>query len=124
MNAPIPRQGIPLRPDPDARRAEAVGSVARAVLAAARRTYENDRDARRLAIAAWPNDRLARQLVTKATSAPAMTTTAGWAQELATTRTEELLATFGPASCGAELLRRGTVLQFAGANKISIPGIS
>src|SRR5262249_39104207 len=81
MNAP-PRQGTPLVPDRSAARDDAARSAARAVLAAARSTYENDRDARRLATACWPNDRMARKLVTRAASAPAMTTTAGWAQEL------------------------------------------
>ena len=94
------------------------------MLGLARATFENDRDARRIVTACWPDDRKARQLVTRAASAPAMTTVAGWAQELAITRVEALLATFGPASCGAALLQKGTVLEFAGANKISIPGIS
>jgi hypothetical protein len=62
--------------------------------------------------------------VTRAASTPATTTTAGWLAEIAQTRIEALLATFGPASCGAALLRRGTVLAFDGAAKISIPGIS
>jgi hypothetical protein len=66
----------------------------------------------------------AARFVMRAASAPAMTTTSGWADTLARTRIEDLLATFGPASCGAALLRRGTVLRFDGANKISIPNIS
>jgi hypothetical protein len=111
-------------PDRDARRDAAVASVTRAVLGSARATFENDRDVVRLVRNAWPNDRMARELVTRAISAPATTTTVAWAAELATTRVEDLLATFGPASCGAALLQRGTVLPFAGANKISIPGIS
>jgi hypothetical protein len=106
------------------RAAAAVTSFTRAVLAKAHSTFENDRDAGRLVRSAWPDDRMALKLVTRAASALAMTTSTGWAAELATMRAEELLATFGPASCGARLLQQGTVLQFSGANKISIPGIS
>jgi hypothetical protein len=126
MNAPAPRAGIPLVPDKKAASRAAATSIVRAVLASARATFESNRDgaALRLARAAWPDDRLARAIVTRATSAPAMTTVTGWAAELAATRVEDLLSVFGPASCGAALLRRGTVLSWGGANKISIPGIS
>ena len=117
-------QGIPLRPDPDARRDAVVRSVVRAVLAQARSKFEQDRDAARLVRASWSRDRMALGLVQRAASAPAMTTTTGWAAELATTRVEDMLGTFGPASCGGTLLQKGTVLQFEGANKISIPNIS
>jgi HK97 family phage major capsid protein len=105
-------------------------SLARFMLGSARACFEPEPDTRstahRLIRAAWPDDRAALELVTvtRAASTPAMTTTAGWAAELAQTRIESLLATFGPASCGAALLRRGTVLSFDGANKITIPGIS
>ena len=67
---------------------------------------------------------MALGLVTKATSAPAMTTVAGWAAELATTRVEDLLATFGPASAGAALLQKGNVLTWDNTAKISVPGFS
>src|SRR6516164_4209983 len=122
-NRPNP---IPLRLDPSAVSRAAVTSLVRAVLAEARATFENDRAgaAVRLARAAWPDDRLARDLVTKAASAPALTTVTGWAAELAATRVESLLSAFGPASCGAALLRRGTVLSWGGAAKITVPGIS
>jgi hypothetical protein len=123
MNKPVP---IPLRADPAAVAERHLISTARAVLASARATYEHDRTgaAVRLVRATWPDDRMARELVTKAASSPAMTTTTGWAAELAATRVESLLSVFGPASCGATLLRRGTLLSWGGANKITVPGIS
>ena len=119
-------QGIPLRPDEDAIRERNIASLARAVLAEARATFESNRDgaAVRIARASWPSDRMALGLVTKATSAPAMTTVAGWAAELATTRVEDLLATFGPASAGAALLQKGNVLTWDNTAKISVPGFS
>src|SRR5262249_46280359 len=36
----------------------------------------------------------------------------------------DLLSGLGPASAGSELLRRGTVLAFDGAAKITVPGIT
>jgi hypothetical protein len=83
-----------------------------------------DRDAARLVRAAWPDDRGAIRIVTRAASAPAMTGTTGWAAEIAQTRIEDLLSVFGPLNTGAALLRRGTVLSFAGIHAIQIPGIS
>jgi hypothetical protein len=125
MNAPA-RMGIPLRPDPDASRERAVASVARAVLASARGTFENDRAgaAARIVRTAWPDDRQALRIVTRAASAPAQTGVTGWAAEFAITRIEDALAPFGPLSVGAQLLRRGTVLSFVGIHAIQAPGIS
>jgi HK97 family phage major capsid protein len=101
-------------------------SVARAVLGKARGLFEMEPEAAatRIVRSLWPADHRALELVTRAASAPAATTTAGWAAELAQTRVEDLLSIFGPVSCGAALLRRGNVLAFDNANKISIPGIS
>jgi hypothetical protein len=117
---------IPLRFDPSARRERAATSLARAVLAEARSTFEMNRvgAAARIVKNAWPDDRRALALVTRAASAPAMTTTTGWAAELAITRMEDALAPFGPLSVGAQLLQRGTVLSFAGIHAITVPGIS
>jgi hypothetical protein len=119
-------QGIPLVPDRSAASRVATVSVARAVLAAARGTFENDRAgaAARIVRAAWPDDRQAFRIVTRAASAPAQTGVAGWAAEFAITRIEDALAPFGPLSVGAQLLRRGTVLSFAGIHAIQVPGIS
>ena len=53
-----------------------------------------------------------------------MTGVTGWAAEFAVTRIEDALAPFGPLSVGAQLLRRGTVLSFAGLHAIQVPGFS
>ena len=80
--------GIPLRPDVDAIRDRAAISVVRAVVAEARSTFDMNRTgaAQRIVKSAWPDDRRALRLVTRAPSAPAMTTTTGWAAEIAQTR--------------------------------------
>jgi len=116
---PIPR------PSDLGLRRQVATPLVRAVLAQALATYEQDRRSgphvvRRM----WPQDRQALAIVERAASTPAMTTVTGWAAEIAQTRLEDLLAVFGPASCGAALLRKGTVLSWAGAAKLSIPGIS
>jgi HK97 family phage major capsid protein len=100
--------------------------LVRAVLAQALATYEAaDRRSGALVVRRqWPQDRQALAIVERAASTPAMTTVTNWAAELAQTRLEDLLAVFGPASCAATLLRKGTVLSWAGAAKLSIPGIS
>jgi hypothetical protein len=125
MNAPTSK-GFPLVPDRSAARRAAVTSVARAVLASARATFENDRTgaAPRVCRAAWPDDRRALAIVTRAASAPAQTGVTGWAAEFAVTRIEDALAPFGPTSVGAQLLRRGTVLSFVGLHQITVPGFS
>jgi hypothetical protein len=66
----------------------------------------------------WPSDRI----VARAASTPAMTTVAGWAAELAQTILHDALEALGPASTGAEVLKRGLVLNFDGAGIISAPG--
>ena len=66
----------------------------------------------------WPMD-----LITRAASAPAMTTVAGWAAELARKVVAEGLAAMGPATAATQVLRQGLVLSWDGAGQISAPGI-
>lgn len=66
----------------------------------------------------WPSDKL----ILRATSAPAMTATSGWAQELAHRVVMDALAALGPASAGAQVLAKGLVLNFGNAGSISAPG--
>jgi Phage capsid family len=70
----------------------------------------------------WPNDRIFAQVVTRAASAPAMTTVTGWAAELVQKVVSDALEALGPASAGAQVLRRGLVLNFDGGT-ISAPGL-
>jgi len=123
----MPPAPIPIR-QPLGRLASAAGlgsarfsPVVRAVLASAKSVFEPDRNAYRVARAAWPGDRQTLDFVTRAASTPATTTGTGWAAEIAHTVVEDLLVSLGPASAGSELLRRGTVLTFDGAAKLTEP---
>ena len=66
----------------------------------------------------WPSD-----LVLRAATAPAMTSTAGWAAELVQRLVADGLRALGPASAGALLLQQGLVLTFEGHGVISAPGL-
>jgi len=65
----------------------------------------------------WPTD-----LVLRAASAPATTTTTGWAKELVRTIVRAPLEALGPASAGVQVLQKGLVLGWDGAGQISAPG--
>jgi hypothetical protein len=67
--------------------------------------------------AMWPND-----LVLRATSAPAMTGVAGWAQELAQKRVDDTLDAMSAASAAATTMKESLVLDWNGAGTISAPG--
>jgi hypothetical protein len=62
-------------------------------------------------------------LVTRAASAPAMTTTTGWAAELAHV-TQLFLASLVPVSSAADLLARGVQVRFNGDAAITFPTIT
>jgi hypothetical protein len=61
--------------------------------------------------------------VMRGASSPAMTTTAGWARELATV-SYAFLNALVPVSAGAGLLQRSLGLRFDGAAQISIPDVT
>lgn len=70
----------------------------------------------------WPHDRVTTELLERAAVAPAMTSVAGWAAELAQRRVVDTLDALGEVSVGAQLMRSGMVLTFDGAGSLSIPG--
>lgn len=72
----------------------------------------------------WPSDRVLGEIVEKATSAPAMTTVAGWAAELATRVVVDALDALSPASAAADVMADGLSVAFDGAGSISIPGFT
>lgn len=65
----------------------------------------------------WPND-----LVLRAAVAPAMTSVAGWAAELAQLRVADAVEALGPASAAAQILKQCLLLNWDGAGQISVPG--
>ena len=98
-------------------------SFVRAVLATALAQFDAnlpgpEKIARRL----WPDDD-ATGIVLKAASAPADTTTSGWASQLASTSIADLVMTQGPTSCGGELMRSAIALSFDGTAQINAPSI-
>lgn len=70
----------------------------------------------------WPSDKVLAQLLTRSVSAPAMTTVAGWAAELAHKVVYDGLEGMGPSAAGARLLMQSLVLMFDGNGLISAPG--
>jgi hypothetical protein len=124
---------IPLRPDfAFARRAShetAMRSLTRASIATASRIFsERDRSGAMpdpeviLRRRGWGDDKLAAML-TRATATPAMTTTTGWAAELATV-SQALLDSLTPLSAGAQILSQGHSLTFDDAATIKVPSLS
>ena len=81
-----------------------------------------ERSASEVAAEMWPSDRLIAALLARGATAPAMTTVTGWAAELAQRRVADAIAALGPASAGAEILKRGLLLNFDGRAQISAPG--
>jgi hypothetical protein len=69
----------------------------------------------------WPSDRELAAVV-KAASAPAMTTVAGWAAELAHKVTADITEALSAASAGAAVLGRSLLLTWDGAGSIGVPG--
>jgi len=61
------------------------------------------------------------EIVTRAASAPALTTVAGWAQELAQTTYADLMPLLMPKSIMTRLAPRGLTLSFGSSGRIVIP---
>ena len=107
----------PLRRDPPL----PPGNTFRRCLTARFRALYSRRSPGDVAAEMRPSDRLT-QLVLRSASVPAMVSAAGWAAELSHTVVRDALEALGPASAGAELLKRVTVLAFDGNGVISAPG--
>jgi hypothetical protein len=97
--------------------------LCRAVLAHAHASYQPDRDPVRIARQMWPGDREALRIVTRAATAAASTTTAGWSAELGQHVISELLLSLGPISAGSELLRRSTMLSLDRHQSVQVPAL-
>src|SRR5262249_16844665 len=99
MNAP-PRMGIPLRPDPGAPPEAVVDTFVRSAIAAAHNAFDKTVRPVDFARQRWGStESRSVELVTRATSSPAMTGTSGWATELAHVAVR-LIASLKPASAG------------------------
>jgi len=127
MNAHT-RQGIPLRPDPDALGEHTMRSLARAAICLGQHAFEGGwtPSARTyLDIAqdrGWRDDP-GTALLLRAAQNPAMTTQTNWAAELAQVGLI-FLAVLRPMSAGAQLLARCLQLSFDGRAKLTLPAIT
>jgi capsid protein len=70
----------------------------------------------------FPNDKMLAHLITRGSVAPATTFTTGWAAELVTRTTADVVEALGAVSGAAEVLRQALVLEWNGAGLISAPG--
>jgi capsid protein len=126
MNVQTTR-GIPLRADPDSIRSLSMRSLARASIATGLKAFDGGSlpgatpAADYLQRRGWHNDKVAHTLV-RGASAPAMTSTTGWAQELAPISLA-LLETLKPMSAGATLLSEVLQVSLAGVAQIKLPTI-
>jgi hypothetical protein len=118
------RAGIPLRPDPDAIAERNLSSLVRACLAISQRAVDptSRPSPSDYARKTWSGDRSV-DLVLRAASSPAMTTQAGWAQELAPV-TKQFLDLLVGVSAGAALLNRGIQVGLDGVASVSFPSMS
>jgi Phage capsid family len=80
------------------------------------------RDAEDIVAEMWPNDRALAQMITRAASAPAMTSVAGWAAELVRRKVADTVAALGAASSAADVMAKGLLLDWDGTGIISAPG--
>lgn len=72
----------------------------------------------------WPSDRATIDMLSRGATAPAMTSTVGWATELTRRVVADGLQALGPASAAAEIFRRGLLLTYTGSELISAPGLA
>ena len=77
--------------------------------------------AARVAEQMWPRDTVTAQIL-RAASNPAMTTTSGWAQELAGISILDTLQSITSVSAAAELISRGLQIDMTGISEYRVPG--
>jgi hypothetical protein len=114
------RSGIPLRADPLARRDAAVVSIVRAATARAIAICDRQQSADDVCKARWPDDRVAA-LLTRAATAPAMTSVPSWAGNLLQTAVADFLVGLSPHSAASEIFQAALSLTFDGAGSIRLP---
>jgi hypothetical protein len=102
----------------------AVSSLVRACIATGHAKLNPRTDARSFVASRWGSEEARNvEAVTKAASAPAMTSTPGWAKEFSRV-VLAFLRNLTPISASADLLTRVLSLNFDGAGAISIPNLN
>jgi hypothetical protein len=110
------------RLDPDLAVEATMASLARAAVALGRSAFEPGVRPPEMAKRAFGSDR-GVELILRAASSPAMTTTTGWAAELSQL-THLFLASLVGVSAGVELLGRGLQVRFNGSGVVALPTIA
>jgi Phage capsid family len=115
---------IPLRRDPEAFNEQVMTTLTRACIAAAHGKLNPGVTTESFVRKRWGSDEArAVEMIAKAASSPAMTTTTGWAAELAPISTA-LLSLLVPVSASAALLQRGLQISFGRDAQIKLPTIA
>src|SRR6478736_1559859 len=109
------QSGIPLRPDPGALTRNALRSVARAALHAARNAGKFSLEKH-----PWRDDRAIEGLLTRSPVAPTRTSDVAALMQVKL----HFIASLVPASAAAAVLNETVQASFDGAYSISIPGVS
>jgi hypothetical protein len=117
--APSP---IPVRPVWPERTGRTSDATVRALVAHAFSFADRHTSAESYAAKLFPDDRIT-ELITRAASAPATTTTSGWANTLAGAATLDLISTLGPVSAASELIRRSIQLSFGNNYSVFVPRV-
>lgn len=102
---------------------EVVRSTVRACTAAVLNPirYPNAGRGEKILVETWPSDHRAMAILTRAATAPATTTTTGWAAELAVTTTVGAFLSSLPQSAASRLFAAGLQLPLSGAAQVKVP---
>jgi hypothetical protein len=119
-----PARGIPLIPDRRALDERAMGVLVRSCITAAAGKFEPGTSSRDYARRRWGDDAARSvELLARAASSPATTSTPGWADTLGHI-VPTYLRNLVPYSAGADLLTRALMLSFDGARTINLPFVT
>jgi len=121
--ASLRRPLVPEDVNPKDRAGELFRSVTRAATAALLNRIRSPHDGQgeRVLAECWPADRNALAILTRAATAPATTTTAGWAAELALATTAGVFLSSLPESAASRLFAAGLMLPLDGVASIKVP---
>jgi hypothetical protein len=111
---------LPLRADPAALDRWAVNTFVRSCIVLASAKLDAGIKPAEYTSRRWGDEARSVDWLTRAASNPAMTTTPGWAQELAQV-SRTFISSLVAVSAGADLLQHGLQLSFDGAASINLP---
>jgi hypothetical protein len=115
---------VPIRPDFSDARSRPSDHLIRAVAAVLLQAIDWQRaDVGTILKHRWPRDETA-ELLTRAAISPATTSTAGWADTLASVALADLVTNLGPQSAASALFARGIQLSFDANAAVYVPGIT